>query len=101
LGQLIEVQPVRLGAVTIFDTDRSLSGQDGETYTRGEPIGSDTFPARLAGAVFESDAAVRAVFVYSNTVSIQRDGEWTGEAVDTIASAIKNFLIFYEDNREA
>lgn len=100
MGQLIEVQPVRLGAVTIFDTDRSLSGQDGETYTRGEPITAGTFPAKLAAAAFASDETVHTVFVYSNTVSVQRDGEWSDQAVDTIAAAIRNFLIFYEENRE-
>jgi len=99
VGQLIEVRPVRLGSVTIFDTDRSLSGQDGETYRRGET--GTTFPAQAAAAIFEADPGVSSVYVFSNTLSVNRDGEWSDAAVETLASAIKNFLIFYDENREA
>lgn len=99
MGQLIEVQAVRLGSVTIFDTDRSLSGQDGETYRRGET--GMTFPAQAARAIFAADEAVSSVYVFSNTLSVTRDGDWTDDSVAAVASAIKNFLIFYEENRQA
>ena len=99
MGQLIEVEPVRLGTVTIFDTDRSLSGQDGETYQRGET--GTTFPAQVAAAIFEADPTVASVYVYSNTISVTGSGEWTDESVAALASAIKNFLIYYDENREA
>jgi hypothetical protein len=98
VGQLIEVQAVRLGAVTIFDTDRSLSGQDGETYRRGDT--GTTFPAKAAAAIFAADPAVASVYVFSNTLSVARDGEWSDESVTALSSAIRNFLAFYEENRQ-
>lgn len=98
MGQLIEVETVRLGAVTIFDTDRSLTGQDGETYARGEA--GPTFGAAAAAAVFDADPNVSSVYVYSNTLSVSRAGDWTDESAANVAAAIRNFLTFYDENRD-
>ena len=100
MGQLIEVEAVRLGAVTIFDTDRTLSGQDGETYRRGEAKGVATYPGQVAELIFGTDESVSSVFIYSNTVSIEREGEWTDDIVEALSAAIRNSLIFYEENRD-
>jgi len=99
VGQLIEVEAVRLGAVAIFDTDRSLGGQDGATFTRDDLEDSTAFPAKVASSIFGADDAVTSVYVYSNTLSVHRDGDWTDDAMEIASSAIKNFLIFYDENR--
>jgi hypothetical protein len=89
-----------MGNVTIFDTDRSLSGQDGETYTSAsEASDFETFPARLAHALFDHDPALSSVYVYSNTVSVARRSEWTDAAVAEFTEVIRNFLVHYEENR--
>ena len=101
MGQLIEVEPVVLGDVAIFDTDRSLSGQDGETYTTLEAAqANDTFPAMAAAALFEHDSSLASVYVYSNTISVKRAGRWSDEQAADAAEVIRNFLVFYEENRD-
>ncbi len=101
MGQLIEVEPVVLGDVAIFDTDRSLSGQDGETYTSlAAAQAVDTYPAMAAAALFEHDAGLVSVYVYSNTISVRRSGQWSDEQAAAAADVIRNFLVFYEENRD-
>lgn len=100
MGQLIEVEATKMGNVAIFDTDRSLSGQDGETYTSEvDAADVDTFPAALARALFAHDPSLSSVFVYSNTVSIGRSAEWNDDAMSDMAEVIRNFLVYYEENR--
>lgn len=99
MGQLIEVEAVRLGAVAIFDTDRSLGGQDGATFNRDDVDDSTAFPGQVAKSIFGADDAVTSVYVYSNTLSVHRDEDWSDASIAVVSSAIKNFLIFYEENR--
>lgn len=101
MGQLIEVEPVRLGNVVIFDTDRSLSGQDGETFTDAESAASaGTFPGLVAEALFAHDASLVSVYVYSNAISVRRSGDWTDAQTDEAGEVIRNFLVHYEENRD-
>lgn len=101
MGQLIEVRAVVLGDVAIFDTDRSLSGQDGETFTSVDGArAGDTYPALVAAALFEHDAALVSVYVYSNTISVKRSGQWSDEQAAEASDVIRNFLVYYEENRD-
>ena len=101
MGQLIEVEHVVLGDVAIFDTDRSLSGQDGETFgSAGEGRDSGTFPGQAADAIFSADDATSSVYVYSNTISVKRRGGWSDDSATAAASVIRNFLVHYDENRE-
>lgn len=100
MGLQIEVEHVRLGDVVIFDTDRSLSGQEGETFSDAETAGaSDTFPARLAADLFAARPEIKSVYVYSNTVSVRGPGEWTSEQADLCGGVIRNCLVHYDQNR--
>lgn len=102
MGQVIEVEPVALGNVAIFDTDRSLTGQVGETYrSAAEARTRTTLPAKLAERIFEHDSTVSSVYVYSNTISVSRPSEWSQDDIDELASVIRNFLVYYEENRSA
>ncbi len=101
MGQLIEVEAVRLGAVAIFDTDRSLGGQDGETFKREDGQDSISFSAQAANSIFAADDAATSVYVYSNTLAVHRDGDWSDDAIAVTSSAIKNFLIYYDENRDS
>lgn len=100
MGQLIEVDRLLLGDVAVFDTDRSLSGQEGETYPGpGSAAASNTFPARLASALFASVPSLVSVYVFSNTISARRSGDWTDEEAELAAGTIRNSLIHYAENR--
>ena len=100
MGLQIEVEQIRLGEVVIFDTDRSLSGQEGETFPDAEAAASaDTFPARLAVDLFAARPEITSVYVYSNTISVRGPGEWSNEAADACEGAIRNCLVHYDRNR--
>jgi hypothetical protein len=97
MGQTIEINGSRrIGDSLVVDTDRSLAGQDGEAYTPGQASTSDTFPARLAERLFESDPAIQRVFVMSNAVTVTRSGGWTDEAEASVHDVVARFFRFYD-----
>lgn len=101
MGQPIEVaEPTVLDAVAVFDTDRTLSGQDGESFTPGTAA-ADTFPAELARRMFAADAAADHVFVYSNTISVRRKGGWDEEVLVATHRLLTDFFVFYDENKSA
>ena len=94
MGQLIEVSSTPLGDVALFDTDRSLTGQDSHMFTavtdRTDP------PATLAKRLFDSDPAIRHVHILSNTVSVKRDGGWDDNTLTAAEEVVANLFIFYD-----
>jgi ferredoxin--NADP+ reductase len=94
MGQLIEVSSTPLGDVALFDTDRSLTGQDSHMFTavtdRTDP------PATLARRLFDSDPAIRHVHILSNTVSVKRDGGWDEKTLTAAEEVVANLFIFYD-----
>ena len=101
MGQPIEVtEPTVLEAVAVFDTDRSLSGQDGESFSPAASSG-DTFPAELARRIFAADSAADHVYVFSNTISVRRTGGWDDERLAATHGLITDFFVFYGENKTA
>jgi len=101
MGQPIEVtEPTVLESVAVFDTDRTLSGQDGESFAPGAASG-DTFPAELARRVFSEDSQADHLHVFSNTVSIRRSGGWDEAALSATHRLITDFFVFYDENKSA
>lgn len=100
MGQLIEIdQTVQLGDVLMISTDRSLGGQDGETYRPDSDVGpSPTFPAKLALRLFDSDPKIEHVYVMSNTVSIGRPGGWDDAATESARQVVSHFFTFYKES---
>lgn len=94
MGQRIEVRPVAAGDVAIFDTDRSITGQDGHTFTG--PVQSEGIPASLANRLFASDPEIDHVHVLSNTVSARRSGGWTEADLAGAAEVVRDLFVFYE-----
>jgi ferredoxin/flavodoxin---NADP+ reductase len=94
MGQLIEVSSTPLGEVALFDTDRSLTGQDSHMFTavtdRTDP------PATLAKRLFDSDPAIRHVQILSNTVSVKREGGWDETTLTAAEEVVANLFIFYD-----
>lgn len=100
MGQQIEVHYSLLGDVALFDTDRSLSGQDGESYTNSETAaGSGTFPGQVAAALLAEVSSIESVYVFSNTISVKRTGGWTTGGAEAAAAILRNALVYYESNR--
>ncbi|CAN5747823.1 ferredoxin--NADP reductase [soil metagenome] len=93
MGQTIQVQSTQIGDVALFDTDRSLTGQDSHSFAG--PSDGDDPPALLSNRLFDSDPAMRHVHVLSNTVSIERDGGWDQASVAAASSVISNLFVFY------
>ena len=97
MGQKIEITSSSvLGDVAVFDTDRSLGGQDGDRFRSVEEAGeATTLPADLAGRIFSSDAAVQSVYVTSNVVTVERGDGWDETAVEATGAVISEFFLFY------
>jgi len=103
MGQTINVsEPTVIGTVALFDTDRSLSGQDGEAYpSLASAEAGSTFPAGLAHRLFSVDRMLSSVFVYSNVVSVERPAAWDDGSLSAMSTAIRNFFIVYDENKGA
>ncbi len=78
MGQTIQIRDADVvGDVLLVSTDRSFTGQDGESLHPRRPIGPGAiFPAQLAARLFESDPSIDHVYVMSNVLSIRRSEGW-------------------------
>ncbi|MGH9168519.1 MAG: hypothetical protein ACRD02_11915 [Acidimicrobiia bacterium] len=100
MGQLIRVASVPMGDLAVFDTDRSITGQDGHEYgSLEEARAGQTFPSELAARLFEADGEVGHVYVLFNQVVVRRSGPWEEEALEGAAEVIRTFFVFYEQNK--
>ena len=100
MGQTIEVKSVLMGEVALFDTDRTMTGQDGRGFDSvAAASGDTTSAARLAAALFEGEASINHVFVLSNQVTVRRSGGWDDKTAALAAETIRDFFVFYEENR--
>lgn len=98
MGQLIEVESTQIGDVAVFDTDRSITGQDGTAYASvAEAEAGADFPDELAARLFRLDAAIDHVFVASNQVVVRRTGGWDPDATTTAADVIRQFFVYYPE----
>jgi hypothetical protein len=98
MGQTIQIWDASVVAdVLLVSTDRSLTGQDGETYGPGDSIESGgIFPAQLAARLFESDPSIDHVYVMSNVLSIRRKEGWDDPSVASTREVVASFFLFYE-----
>ncbi len=99
MGQVINVTKITvIGDAAVFDSDRSISGQDGDGYDSAEQAADDsTFPAQLAEAIFGGDEAIGHVHVASNSVVVKRPGGWSDSDTAATAAVIREFFVFYRD----
>lgn len=87
-----------MGDVAVFDTDRSITGQDGQTFDSLERAkAADDFAGSLAVHLFSADDAVGHVFAASNAVTVQRAGGWDDAALQAASTIIEDFFLFYRD----
>ena len=96
MGQPIQVAARAIGDVGLFDTDRSLTGQDGVGFGSLEEARAGLgLGASLAVRLFESDGDLDHVFVASNVVAARRSGTWSDEQLDHLTAIIGDFFVFY------
>jgi hypothetical protein len=96
MGQPIEVSSQVVGDSAVFDTDRSITGQDGSEFTSAaEAAATDGFPAVLAQRLFAGDPAISAVFIASNVVTVTRPGGWDDATLATANQIVSDFFVFY------
>ena len=96
MGQPIELRGIAvIGDVALFDTDRSISGQDGESFSsEAEARQGTSFSARLARRILASDPSVTSVFVASNQVTVGRSGGWADTGA--VGTVIERFFLHYD-----
>jgi hypothetical protein len=96
MGQAIQVEAKPIGRTVVFETDRSITGQDGTSYDSAEAAASDDrFPGQLAQRLFAVDDELDTVWVASNTVVIERSAGWDDETSQSMAGVIADFFRFY------
>lgn len=96
MGQSIEVASTTVGNVVMFDTDRSITGQDGAVFSsREDAAEADDFPSVLAVRIFDADAEIDHVFIASNQVVVRRPGGWDDHVRDSVDEVVSDFFRFY------
>lgn len=100
MGQTIQVESIAVEDIALFDTDRTMTGQDGQGIS---PVSASeaatTIPGNLARRLFATDPSIDHVFVLSNQVTIRRPGGWSDESLQSAGAAIRDFFVYYEENR--
>jgi len=97
MGQPIQVSSTVIDDIAMFDTDRSITGQDGVDFAASGERDPSSFPGRLAGRLFEAVPGVDHVFLASNQVVVRRPHGWDDEVVAAAAKVIADFFLFYPD----
>lgn len=96
MGQLINVASSVVDDVAVFDTDRSIAGQDGAAYDRSTSTDDGTFPGELAGRLLATDPALDHVWVASNQVVVRRPGGWDEVSVTAAEKVVSDLFRFYD-----
>lgn len=97
MGQLIEIEGSRVvDDSVIVTTNRSLTGTDGEGYGSADQASEvESFGAKLATDLFESDDDISRVYVTSNVVIIAREDGWSDASTDAVTEVISEFFLYY------
>ena len=100
MGQKIELKTTQFGKNVIFDLNRSLSGQDGETYHNiAHASLSNETSAQLALKLFQYSSDIDSIFIQSNVVTVNFSKNM-GTAIKEFETQIEDFFLFYGDEEE-
>lgn len=83
-----------MGDLLLIDTDRSLTGQDGQAITPDHP--GAAVPGRLAERLFDLGVGIDHVYVLQNTVSVRKPGGWDEATTSLVKDETEGFLRFYQ-----
>ena len=102
MGQRITVEFEQLERVGLFTSDRSLTGQDPESYRSStEAAETGSIGADLATRLFDLEDAIDYVYVQSNNIIVRRTSAWDDSARDDTQAVIESFFTHYGDNWQA
>ena len=100
MGQKIELKTTQFGKNVIFYLNRSLSGQDGETYHNiAHASLSNETSAQLALKLFQYSSDIESIFIQSNVVTVNFSKNM-GTAIKEFETQIEDFFLFYGDEEE-
>ena len=100
MGQKIELKTTQFGKNVIFDLNRSLSGQDGETYHNiAHASLSNETSAQLALKLFQYSSDIESIFIQSNVVTVNFSKNM-GTAIKEFETQIEDFFLLYGDEEE-
>ena len=100
MGQDVEIRnTATVGDVLVIDTDRSFTGQDGQSI--GPDLVGQGVPLQLAKRLFSLDVGIDHVFVLQNAVTVRRPGGWDDESSQAVTETTHSFLRFYPDEPDA
>lgn len=95
MGQQIEISAVvTVDTVALFETDRSITGQDGAGFD-APPVEAATPPEELAIRLFDAVDGVERVFVASNQVTVKRSAAWDEGTLDAAQKVIGGLFVHY------
>ena len=96
MGQNVEIKDTtEIGDVLIIDTDRSFTGQDGQTITPESP--GEGVPQVLASRLFDLAIGIDHIFILQNTVTVRRPGGWDEDNAGSVSDVTHHFLRFYDE----
>ena len=96
MGQNVEIKDtVAMGEILIIDTDRSFTGQDGQTITAGSA--GHGVPGILADRLFALEVGINHVFVLQNTITVRRPGGWDEDSTGAVSEVTRSFLRYYDE----
>lgn len=98
MGQQITVTASQVGDTAIFTLDRSLTGQDGQSFSTAPPDTDD--PVGLLASRLLSDEDVTGVHVLSNAVTVTRRDGWDDSEVARATHTISNLLVYYQEEMD-
>jgi hypothetical protein len=96
MGQSVEINDVvAMGEVMIIDTNRSFTGQDGQTIAPGSD--GTGVPGLLAARLYALGLGIDHVHVQQNSVTVRRPGGWDPGTRDLVTDVAGSFLRFYDE----
>ena len=96
MGQNVEIKDtVAMGEILIIDTDRSFTGQDGQTITADSA--GHGIPGVLADRLFALEVGINHVFVLQNTITVRRPGGWDEDPTGAVSEVTRSFLRYYDE----
>ena len=97
MGQTINVASSVIDDIAVFDTDRSIAGQDGAAYDRSTDTDDGTFPGELARRLLAADGSLDHVWIASNQVVARRSGGWDEVALSAAEKVVSELFRFYDE----
>lgn len=98
MGQQITVVTRLVGDFAVLTGNRSMTGQDSETYASPSSTdGSDSIGSLLAMRLFDEDPDLNHVHVQSNIATLRREGGWDTTSLASAVSTMEMLFVFWDE----